>query len=94
MDQFLSLQSLGTFTGVVLAVNVVVQVIKDLPGLTKIPTRLVVLIVSEGIIFGLAAVQNTLNAQAILVNFLNGFVVAASAMGTWQVARDNGILGR
>lgn len=94
MNQFMSLQSLGTFTGVVLAVNIVVQVIKDLPGLTKIPTRWMVLVVSEGLLFGLAAVQGTLSAQVVLVTFLNGFVVTASAMSTWQVAKDSGILGR
>ena len=94
MDQFLSLQSLGTFTGAVLAVNIVVQVIKGLPGLSKLPTRWVVLVVSEGVIFALAAVQGTLTPQSSLVSFLNGFVVAASAMSTWQVAKDNGILGK
>ncbi|MHB0887010.1 MAG: hypothetical protein ACYC41_14170 [Bacillota bacterium] len=94
MDQFLTLQSLGTFTGIVLAVNIIVQVIKDLPGLTKLHTRWVVLVVSEGVIFALAAVQGTLTPQASLVSFLNGFIVAASAMSTWQVAKDNGILGK
>ncbi|MHB8927589.1 MAG: hypothetical protein ACYC9Q_08010 [Bacillota bacterium] len=94
MDQFLSLQFLGTFAGVVLATNVVVQVIKDLPGLQRMPTRWVVLIVSEGILFALATVQHTLSAQGVLLNFLNGFVVAAAAMSSWQVAKDNGVLAR
>lgn len=94
MDQFLSLQFLGTFTGVVLATNIVVQVIKDLPGLQKVPTRWVVLVVAEIILFALSAVQKTLDPRTALLDFLNGFVVAASAMSTWQVAKDNGLLTR
>jgi hypothetical protein len=94
LDQFLSLQFLGTFTGIVLATNVIVQVAKDLPGLKNLPTRWLVLIVAEVILFALSIVEKTFNPQTALLDFLNGFVVAASAMSTWQVAKDNGILKR
>ncbi len=91
MDQFLSLEFLGTFAGVMLATNIIVQVIKDLPGIGKVPTRWMVLVIAEIILFGLSVVQHTLNPQTALLDFLNGFVVAASAMSTWQVAKDNGV---
>lgn len=94
MDQFLSIQYLGTFAGAVLATNVVVQVLKDLPGIKNFPTRWLCLITAEVLLFGLSVVMKTLTAQTAFLDFLNGFVVAASAMSMWQVAKDNGFIKR
>lgn len=89
--EFLSMATLGTFGGVVFAVTVVSQFLKGtLDRVLKMPTRLMVLVLSWLVLLGRTFVMNGAFAvDTVFLDLLNGFLVALAAMGAHSVAKDN-----
>ncbi|HUW64816.1 MAG TPA: hypothetical protein VMW83_08980 [Spirochaetia bacterium] len=88
MQDLFTYASLGTMAGAVAATVLVIDFIKDLGPLKRIPTRVLVLVVAEGVVLlaGVAAGDFTL--KNVPLSVLNGLLVAASAMGSWQTVKD------
>ncbi len=88
---WISASTLGTFSGVVFVVTLVVQFLKEpLDLVYKLPTRVLVLFVSWTVLFGrLLWIDDVFTTERMFLNFLNGFVVALAAIGAHSVAKDN-----
>lgn len=78
---------LGTLAGATAATLLIVQFAKlPLDKVWKIPTRLLVLVVAFLILLGAQAFTAGLSPEALPLIALNSFLVAAAAMGAYEVA--------
>lgn len=87
---WITLATLGSFSGVVFATTLVAQFVKEpLDKVVKIPTRLLVLFVAWFILMGYHWVQmGRFTAAGLFLDLLNGFVVTLAAMGAHSLAQD------
>jgi hypothetical protein len=87
---WISLAALGSFSGVVFTVTVVSQFLKGLVDkVVKLPTRLLVLSTSWGVLLGYRYVMSgTIGADGVFLDVLNGFLVSLTAMGAHTLAKD------
>lgn len=90
-NEWISLATLGTFGGVVFAVTLICQFLKGaVDRLGKLPTRLLVLLLSWAILLGRRYImQGAIGFEGFYLDLLNGLLVAVSAMGTHALAKDN-----
>lgn len=92
-EEFLQLSELSTFTGVILAVNLLLSFTKELFDryVTKIPTKYLAFIYAEILMFAYALAKGELNPEQGILIVLNGVVVALTAVGGYRVtAEPNG----
>lgn len=88
MQNLFTYASMSTLAGAVAATILVVNFIKDARALKRLSTRYLVLLVAEGVVFLTNFATGTLTLMNIPLCILNGLLVAASAMGSWQVIQD------
>lgn len=88
MQDLFTYASLGTLTGAVAATVLVVDFVKELSILKRFSTRCLVVLVAEGVVFLADITAGSFTAKNIPLCVLNGLLVAASAMGSWQVVHD------
>lgn len=95
MNEFITLSYLATFAGTVFTVNLLVQFTKDLIDkyIAKIHTRWIVFLYAELVMFGTAYFQKAITQENALENafliFLNGFLVALTAIGAYSATMEN-----
>lgn len=89
MLDFYTYSTLGSLTGAVTATILVIEFLKNLGPLKRLPTRWLVLTVAEGIVMGTSLATGHFVFTGIPLYFLNGLLVAATAMGSWHVVYDN-----
>lgn len=91
MNDFITLSYLATFAGTVFTVNLLVQFTKDLIDryIAKIHTRWIVFLYAEFIMFGTAYFQHTITQQNAFLIFLNGFLVALTAIGAYSAVLES-----
>jgi hypothetical protein len=89
-EEFLQLSELSTFTGIILAVNLLLSFTKELFDryVTKLPTKYLAFIYAEILMFGYAAAKGELNPEQGILIVLNGVVVALTAVGGYRVAAE------
>ena len=89
-ERILTWGDLATYGGAVMAVLIITEFTKDLPGVRRIPTRLWAYLVAL-VLLVLAAVftADELRAGDILLCFVNGVVVAMAAVGSYHSVREN-----
>ncbi|MCG0276024.1 MAG: hypothetical protein L5655_07680 [Thermosediminibacteraceae bacterium] len=80
---------LSTLTGTVTATVLVVEFLKELGPLKKVPTRWVVFIVSEMIVIITSIARGEFGIINLPLYFLNGLLVTTLAMGSWHLISDN-----
>ena len=88
IEQFLTWGDLVTYGGAVMAVLIITEFTKDLPGIRCIPTRLWAYLVS--LVLLVAAVVFTadkVRAEDILLCFINGVIVAMAAVGSYHAVQ-------
>ncbi len=79
-------QSLGTMAGAAAAVLMIVQYIKaPLDRVWKIPTRLLVYVVSFALMLAAQHFSGGLNVENVLLAAVNAAMVALSAYGTYEL---------
>ncbi|HHW39655.1 MAG TPA: hypothetical protein GXX19_00615 [Syntrophomonadaceae bacterium] len=88
MPELFTYKSLGTLTGSVMATVLVVEFFKEFSLFKLIHTRWLVLVVAEGIILLTNIGLGSFAIVNIPIYFLNGLLVASSAIGSWQVVHD------
>lgn len=88
LEQF-TYTSLSSLTGAVVATVLIVQFLKEFGFPKRLPTRWLVLAVAEGIAIINIVTTGKFMTTDIPLYFLNGLLVAASAMGSWQILHDN-----
>lgn len=90
MNEFITIDYLATFAGTVFVVNLLVQFTKELIDkyIAKIHTRWIVFLFAEIVMFGTAYFQGTITKENIFLIFLNGFLVALTAIGAYSTAME------
>lgn len=89
MHEQFTYTSLSSLTGAVVTTVLIVQFLKEFGPPKQLPTRWLVLAVAEGIAIINIVTIGKFVATDIPLYFLNGLLVAASAMGSWQILHDN-----
>jgi len=85
MQDFFTYTSLGTLTGAITATVLVVEFIKQFKFFKLLHTRWLVWAVAELIVLFAGVASGSFAVRNIPLYFLNGLLVAACAMGSWQV---------
>lgn len=88
MEMF-TYEFLSTLTGTVTATVLVVEFLKELGPIKKIPTRWVVFAVSVMIVIITSIARGNFGIINLPLYFLNGLLVTTSALGSWQLLCDN-----
>lgn len=82
---FITIESLSTLAGVVIAVNILTQFTKKF---FKFSPRWLVLVYAIFLNFAYLYLRGTFNKETIFLAILNSIVAAVAALGTYQVVRD------
>ena len=88
-EQFFTWGDLITYGGAVMAVLIITEFTKDLPGIRRISTRLWAYLVA--LVLLVAAVVFTadhVQAEDILLCFVNGILVAMAAVGSFHAVQE------
>ena len=89
IEQFLSWSDLATYGGAVMAVLIITEFTKDLPGIRRIPTRLwAYLIALVLLVLGAVFTADQLRAEDILLCLINGVIVAMAAVGSYHSVQE------
>lgn len=89
IDHFLTWGDMVTYGGAVMAVLIITEFTKDLPGIRCIPTRLWAYCIALALL--VAAVVFTadkVRAEDVLLCFVNGVIVAMAAVGSYHAVQD------
>jgi len=84
LNKFLTYDTLGTLAGTITATTLIVQFIKDLKPFKKIPTRLLVLIISFTIILTTSIITKQFSIKDIPLYLINSLLATTSAIGSWH----------
>ena len=89
VEQFLTWGDLATYGGAVMAVLIITEFTKDLPGIRRIPTRLwaymiaLVLLVTATVFTG-----DRVRAEDILLSIINAVLVTMAAVGSFHAVQE------
>lgn len=88
-ENFFTWADLATYAGATVAVLIMVQFTKELPGIVKIPTRIWAYILSV-IVLVLATVftVDAVTPSVILLCLVNAVIVAMAAVGSYHTVAD------
>jgi len=88
MNDFFNYKILGTFAGTITATSLIVEFIKDIGVLKKIPTRYLVLTISLFLVTITAIATNEFTLKNIPLYLLNSILVATSSIGGWHITNQ------
>lgn len=88
MDQFLDMETLGTFIGLVTAVTIVVQFTKSLikDKLGDVYVRLYTFVIALVLTFVFASYDKSIDG--ILLTVINSIIVTMASIGTYETIAD------
>jgi len=85
MNEYLSLESIGTFAGMVVAINLIVQFLKPLlDKVKKVPTRYLVWLIAIIVSTAYQAICGAFTASGIYLLILNSILLTLTAMGSYE----------
>ncbi len=88
-DHFFTWSDLVTYGGAVMAVLIITEFTKDLPGIRRIPTRLwAYLIALTLLVTAVVFTSDTVYAEDVLLCFVNGVLVAMAAVGSYHAVQE------
>lgn len=88
-ESFFTWGDMATYGGAVMAVLIITEFTKDLPGIRRIPTRLWAYLVALILLVTSAVfTADVVRAQDVLLCFINGVIVAMSAVGSYHAVRE------
>ena len=87
MQDLFTYASLGTLTGAITATVLVVEFIRQFKIFNQLHTRWLMLAAAELIVFFAGIASGNFTLKDIPLYFLNGLLVAACAMESWQLVR-------
>lgn len=88
MNDFLTWDVLTTYSGVILAVTIITQFIKDLKFLKNIPTRITAYFVAVIVMIAAIFFTNTFTWQSFALTFINAIFVALAANGAFDACNN------
>lgn len=87
MNEYITLEFIGTFAGMVVVINLLVQFLKPLiDKIKKIHTRYVVWLIAIILSFVLQGITGTFTASIVFTLILNSVLLTLTAMGSYEVA--------
>ena len=88
-EHFFSLGDLVTYGGAVMAVLIITEFTKDLPGIRRIPTRIWAYLVALVLLVPAAVfTADTIRAEDILLCLVNAVLVAMAAVGSFHSVQE------
>ena len=78
---------LGTFAGALAAVILITELIKEIPGIKRIPTQLVSWVLAYIIIILAQVFTNVLSVQSAVLALFNAALVSLSANGGYEAVK-------
>ncbi len=89
IEHFFTWGDLATYGGAVMAVLIITEFTKDLPGIRRIPTRLWAYLIAL-VLLVLAAVftADQVRAEDILLCLVNGVIIAMAAVGSYHAVQE------
>lgn len=78
---------LGTFAGALAAVALITQMIKNLPGIKRVPTQLMSWLLAVVVLILAHAFGGTLDAQNAVLSLFNGAMVSLAANGGYAALK-------
>ncbi len=84
-DSFFTWDFIGTYAGAALAVMVIVEFTKDLPGIKSIHTRIWSYIVAVVLLVLSSVFTGNIDAPTVLLCIVNAVVVAMAAVGGYDI---------
>lgn len=85
MQEFFTYATLETLAGAITATVLMVEFLKEFKILKHLPTRWLAFAVAQLTVFIAAVAGDKFAAKNLPLYFLNGLLVAACAMGGWQI---------
>lgn len=89
INDFMKLDQLATFTGSVLVVFMIVQVLKDLKPLKQLPTKYLSIIIGILNVIMVAVMQGKFDVTQLYLMLINGTLVGLVATGTYDFSPKN-----
>ena len=88
-EHFFTWGDLVTYGGAVMAVLIITEFTKDLPGIRKIPTRIWAYLVALMLLVPAAVfTADTIRAEDVLLCLVNGVLVAMAAVGSFHSVQE------
>ena len=88
-EHFFTWGDLVTYGGAVMAVLIITEFTKDLPGIRKIPTRIWAYLVALVLLVTAAVfTADTIRAEDVLLCLVNGVLVAMAAVGSFHSVQE------
>ena len=88
-EHFFTWGDLVTYGGAVMAVLIITEFTKDLPGIRKIPTRILAYLVALVLLVPAAVfTADTIRAEDVLLCLVNGVLVAMAAVGSFHSVQE------
>lgn len=84
MNEFFTWAALGTYSGAILAVTLITQFIKGLPGIDRIPTRIVSWILAVIILILAQLFTASLSWSSAALTLINAVIVSLASNGTFD----------
>ena len=88
-EHFFTWGDLVTYGGAVMAVLIITEFTKDLPGIRKIPTRIWAYLVALVLLVpAVVFTADTIRAEDVLLCLVNGVLVAMAAVGSFHSVQE------
>ena len=88
-EHFFTWGDLVTYGGAVMAVLIITEFTKDLPGIRKIPTRIWAYLVALVLLVPAAVfTADTIRAEDVLLCLVNAVLVAMAAVGSFHAVQE------
>ena len=85
--EFFSWNALGEYTGAVLAVGILTQITKEIPGIKSIPTQLWSYVLALVTLLLAGVFTSGISAQSVVLALFNAAVVSLSANGGFSAVQ-------
>lgn len=82
--EFFDWNGIGTYTGAVMAVGVITEIIKDIPGIKKIPTQLMSYVLAFIVLICAMFFSGGFTAQGAALAVFNAALVSLGANGGYS----------
>ena len=90
MEQFYTWSELVTYGGATMAVLIITEFTKDLPGIRRLPTRLwAYLVALTLLVLATVFTGGPVRAEDVLLCLINGVIVAMAAVGTFHAVQES-----
>lgn len=82
--EFFDWNTIGTYTGAVMAVGLITEIIKDIPGIKKIPTQLMSYVLAFIVLICAMFFSGGFTAQGAALAVFNAALVSLGANGGYE----------